>query len=308
MIDAVAPIILLIGLGVLVARRQWLPADGIGQVSNLTFRVFIPALLFYSMARADLALLKWDVPLAYFGATVAMFAAMQVVLRMRGLDRKEAITRSMGVTFPNTVMLGIPVITLAYGQPGLASLLPILALNSLIMLGGPSIQIESGERAGRQGRWGGAVSNVQRALLHPFVVAIMVGLLWSMTGWPLPGAINQALSMMTAAATPLCLVVLGASLAEQFELPMVRRALPESMIKLIVHPLLVWLVGRYLIGLEPIPLAVVTVLGATSTGANVVLFAHRYQVAIGRVSAVAATTTALGVATLPLVLWLLGPR
>ncbi|MGH1357407.1 MAG: AEC family transporter [Burkholderiaceae bacterium] len=307
MIDAVAPIILLIGLGVLVAWRELLPADGIGHVSNLTFRVFIPALLFYSMARADLALLQWDVPLAYFGATVALFLAAQAGLRLRGLDRKEAIARSMGMTFPNTVMLGIPVITLAYGQPGLASLLPILALNSLIMLGGPSIMIESGERSNRHGRLWGVVTTVQRALLHPFVVAIMVGLAWSSTGWSLPGAIDQSLSMMSAAATPMCLVVLGASLAQQFELPMLRHSMLESLVKLLVHPLLVWLVGRYLVGLEPVPLAVVTVLGATSTGANVVLFAHRYQVAIGRVSAVAATTTALGVASLPIILWLFGP-
>lgn len=310
MIEAVAPIILLIGLGVFVAWRELLPPEGIGHVSNLTFRLFIPALLFYAMSHADLSVLAWQVPVAYFSATVLLFVAYLAWQTARGRSRPEAIVRSLGVTFPNTVMLGIPVVTVAYGQPGLTALLPILALNALIMMGGPSVLIEAIGRAGRTGRYSGLAGvllTVRQAVLHPFVIAILVGLLWSLLHLPLPPAIDKALSMMSAAAPPICLVVLGASLAQQFSVKSLSQALPESGIKLILHPALVWAVGYFVVGLEPIELAVVTVLGATAAGANVVLFAHRYQVAISQVSGVAASTTALGLLTLPIVLWLVRP-
>jgi len=307
MIAAVAPIIVLIGVGVFVAWRQLLPPEGIGHVSNLTFRVFIPALLFYAMSHADLSALAWQVPVAYFSATLMLFAAYLVWQLAHGRGRQEAIVRSLGVSFPNTVMLGIPVVTVAYGQPGLTALLPILALNSLIMLGGPGVLIEATGRSGRYNGLAGALLTVRRAVLHPLVMAIIAGLVWSALQVPLPPALDLALSMMSAAAPPICLVVLGASLADQFSIRSVSGALPESAIKLLVHPALVWGVGYFLVGLGSVELAVVTVLGAIAAGANVVLFAHRYQVAIGQVSAVAASTTALGLLTLPIVLWLVQP-
>lgn len=306
MIEAVAPIVLLIGLGGVVAWRQLLPPEGISHVSNLTFRLFIPALLFYAMARANLQELRWEVPLAYFGATAALFGGYFFWLKHRRHDRREAIVRSLAITFPNTVMLGIPVVTVAYGQAGLTSLLPILALNSLIMLGGPSVLIEYGGRSGRHSGLSGALLAIRRAVFHPFVVAIMAGLVWSSSGFEFPKAIDSCLVMMSAAASPLCLVVLGASLIQQFSPALLRQSMLESFIKLFVHPALVWLIGYFLVGLEGVPLAVVTVQAAVATGANVVLFAHRYQVAVGQVSAVAASTTALGLLTLPVVLWLVG--
>lgn len=310
MIEAVGPIILLIGLGVFVAWRGLLPPEGVGHVSNLTFRLFIPALLFYTMSHADLSALAWQVPVAYFSATVLLFVAYLVWQTAHGRSRQEAIVRSLGVTFPNTVMLGIPVVTVAYGQPGLTALLPILALNALFMLGGPSVLIEAAGQGGRTGRYSGlagALLTIRRAVLHPFVIAILAGLVWSSLHLPLPPAIDKVLSMMSAAAPPICLVVLGASLAQQFSARSLSQALPESAIKLLLHPALVWGIGHFVVGLESVELAVVTVLGAIAAGANVVLFAHRYQVAIGQVSAVAASTTALGLLTLPIVLWLVRP-
>ncbi|MFK7964309.1 MAG: AEC family transporter [Burkholderiaceae bacterium] len=309
MIEAVAPIILLIGLGVVVAWRELLTSEGVGHVSNLTFRVFIPALLFHAMSHANLSALAWQVPLAYFSATVLLFLAYFFWQVWRGRSRQEAIVRSLGVTFPNTVMLGIPVVTVAYGQAGLTALLPILALNALIMLGGPSVLIEaSAARSGRYSGLAGALLTVRRAVLHPFVLAILAGLLWSGLQLPLPASLDKALAMMSAAAPPICLVVLGASLADQFSAKSVSQALPESAIKLLIHPALVWVVGYFVVGLESVELAVVTVLGAIAAGANVVLFAHRYQVAIGQVSAVTASTTALGLLTLPVVLLLVRPN
>jgi len=186
-------------------------------------------------------------------------------------------------------------------------LFPFRALNARIMLGGPSVVVEASGRSGRYSGLAGALLTLRRAVMHPFVMAIFAGLLWSAIGLPMPFAIDKALSMMSAAAPPVCLIVLGASLAAQFSARALTGALPESAIKLLLHPAMVWCVGYFLVGLESVELAVVTVLGAVAAGANVVLFAHRYQVAIGQVSAVAASTTALGLLTLPVVLWLVRP-
>ncbi len=307
MIDAVVPIILLIGLGVVVAWRRLLSSEGVRHVSDLTFQVFIPTLLFYAMARTEFDQVRWSIALAYFVPTVAMYLGYQAWLRARGASWPESIVRSMGISYPNSVMLTIPVVTVAFGQDGMRDMVPVLMLNSLILLAGPSVLIETVTNRGGRDLRSRIMLPLRRAVLHPFVLALVAGMVWSGSGLMLPAQVDHVLQIISGAASPLCLIVLGASLAQQFEPAMVPASLGETLLKLVLHPALVWATGFFVIGLPPLALAVVTLIAATATGANTVLFAHRYQAAIGQISAVAASSTALGLLSLPVVMWLVRP-
>jgi predicted permease len=75
-------------------------------------------------------------------------------------------------------------------------------------------------------------------------------------------------------------------------------------LKNVGYPLLMWAIGRYAYGLEGLSLAIVTVTAALPMGANVFLFAQRYQVAQGEITAAVAVSTVAGVVTLTGVLLL----
>ncbi|RPH60165.1 MAG: AEC family transporter, partial [Burkholderiales bacterium] len=78
-------------------------------------------------------------------------------------------------------------------------------------------------------------------------------------------------------------------------------------LKSLAHPLLVWLVGAFVLGVGPLPLAVATVTAALPIGANVYLFAQRYGAQVGEVSAAVTLSTLATALSLPwLLLWLPG--
>ena len=106
----------------------------------------------------------------------------------------------------------------------------------------------------------------------------------------------------------LCLVLLGASLA-QFDL---RRGLGSAAavtaLKSLVHPLVAFSVGKFLLDLPPLPLAVATVTASLPVGANVYLFAQRYRAGVDQASAAVALSTLVTAVCLPFLLLVLPGR
>ena len=79
-------------------------------------------------------------------------------------------------------------------------------------------------------------------------------------------------------------------------------------LKLVAHPLLVWLLATYVFELEPLWRDVATVMAALPAGVNVYLVADRYQSGVaGGVTAIL-ISTALSVASIAVVLTMLGAR
>jgi len=307
--EIVLPVFVLIAVGFAAARRGLLGADGVRALSDAAFLIFMPALLFGAIARVDFDRLTPGAAFAYYAAGLPLFAVVLLVQWMRGRGAAAATIHGLGSVFGNTVMLGIPVVRLAYGETGLAFLLTIIAWHALIFLSLGTFVLETSSLDRRRDAarsWSGLGAHLLRvarsALIHPVVLPILVGLAWSATHWPLPVPIDRALAMLGSAAAPLCLVLLGASLA-QFELRTgLRTAAGLTALKSALFPLLVWSVGTWILRLDPLPLAVATVAAALPTGANVYLFAQRYRTQVGEVSATIALSTIAAALALP---WLL---
>jgi malonate transporter and related proteins len=69
-------------------------------------------------------------------------------------------------------------------------------------------------------------------------------------------------------------------------------------LKMLLLPVAVYMIARYLVGLEPFWTQVVLVLAAMPTGANAYLFAERYGTGTAAVSGAIAVGTALSLITL----------
>lgn len=313
--EIVLPVFMLIVIGFVAARRRLLDGEGVRALSDAAFLIFMPALLFGAIARVDFDRLTPGAAFAYYAVGLPLFAAVLLVQWIRGRGAATATIHALGAVFGNTVMLGIPVVRLAYGETGLAFLLTIIAWHALVFLSLGTFFLETsliGRRAGAERSWrtlGAHLLQVARsALIHPVVLPILAGLAWSAMQWTLPVPLDRALAMLGAAATPLCLVLLGASLA-QFDLRAgLAVATTLTAVKCLLFPLLVWGVGSWLLRLESLQLAVATITAALPTGANVYLFAQRYQTQVGEVSATVALATLAAVLTLPWLLYLLPAR
>ncbi len=303
--QVIFPVVLLIAAGYLTARFKVVDKAAVAALSSITFILFMPALLFRAMAKTEFANLSLTPALVYFGATLPLLLVTVAYQRFRGQTSSSGATVALTVGFSNLVMMGIPIVRLAFGEPGLAILLTVITFHSLVLLTSMTLLAElEGELT-----FEAFLKSIRGVLLHPVIVPILLGLLWSfvsqITGFAFPSSLDKALEVLSGAAAPLSLVLLGASLA-QFGL---KENFPEAsklvFVKLVVHPLLVFGLG-YLMQVDKLVLAVLVVGACMPSGANPYLFAQRYKTKLGPVSAAIGLSTILAVPLLAAVLHYFG--
>jgi malonate transporter len=303
---SLAPVFLLIALGYLAGRLHWIRDSAILDLSNLVFLLLIPALLFRTMASVRFETLDLRPVAAYF---LAAGSLMAVSIAWRGFNRRSVVLALSGV-FSNMVMIGITLVELAYGQPGLVTLLTLVAVHALILLSAATLVLELAvAREDRSGLtdtqappvWATAWLAFKRALIHPIPLPILSGLLFAQTGWGLPLVVDKPLQLLGSAFGPMALVLVGVTLARTPLAGHGRTALWSSLSKNLVLPLLVG-ISALAFGITGLPLTVMVVAAALPTGANVFLFAQRYQVEQASTTAGMGVSTALALFTLSIVM------
>ena len=121
-ITSLLPVVLLIALGYLSGRAGWIRAEASKDLSNLVFMVLTPALLFRTMSTVHVEQLNFKPVAMYFVAAALLFAAM---LLWQGATRRAAVL-ALAATFSNMVMIGVPLVSLAYGEAALVMLFTLI--------------------------------------------------------------------------------------------------------------------------------------------------------------------------------------
>jgi malonate transporter len=306
-VASLTPVFLLIGLGFLAGRLQWIRDGSIKDLSNLVFLLLIPALLFRTMSAVRFEQLDLLPVAAYFLAALTLLG---VSIAWRGFNRGSVVMALAG-TFSNMVMLGITLVELAYGKEGLVTILTLVSVHALILLTVGSIVLELA--VAREARAGGqraphvlttAWSAFKGALIHPIPLPILCGLLFAQTGLSLPTVVDRPLQLLGSAFGPIALVLVGVTLARTPMAGHIRQALWISASKNLVLPVLVG-ASAWVMGISGLPLTVMVVAAALPVGANVFLFAQRYEVAQEVTTASMGLSTVLALFTLSMVMLLM---
>lgn len=311
---ALAPVFMLIAAGFGAGRAGWIRPEAVKDLSNLTFLLLIPALLFRTMGGVHVEQLDlWPIG-AYFSAALGLLALLVLWL---GLNPRGVVLALAGV-FSNMVMIGITLVQLAYGNEGVVTLLTLVSVHALLLLTVATVVLEVvvARRGGTEGGvhrrgWGrlrGLAASAWRvargAVIHPIPLPIACGLLFAQTGWTLPAFVDKPLQLLGSAFGPIALVLVGVTLARTPVGAHWRAALGVSLVKNLVLPLLVG-ASAWAFGIRGLPLNVMVVAAALPTGANVFLFSQRYDVAHEAVTASIGVSTALALLTLSAAMLLL---
>jgi malonate transporter and related proteins len=304
---ALFPVVLLIAIGVLAGKQRWISPAGVKELSNLVFMVVAPALLFRTMAQVHPEQVDGRSLLTYFAAMWLLFGA---VIAVAGFTRRGAVL-ALAATFSNTVMIGIALIGIAYGEAGLAVLLPIVSMHALVMLTVATLVLEfallrepsAHDKVAKPAMWRTVWQAGRNAVLHPVPLPIIAGLLFAQTGWSIPPVLDKPLQLLGQSFSPLALILVGTTLAHGGVRGHLRQALTISLAKNLLLPALVATIG-WALGVRGLPLVVVIVTASLPIGANVFLFSQRYSVAQELVTASVAVSTILALPSVALVMWL----
>lgn len=303
-ISLAAPLFVLVFVGYGLMRALGWPKSMSENLTRFVFTVALPAMLFRLMSDfSQLPPVDARLLFAFFGGCLIVFIIGRLVAwKLFGLDGVAQSVFALGGVFSNNVMLGLPLAKVALGEAAVPSVALVLVFNALILWTLVTVSVEWARHGSFSAR--GFAQTARAVLTNPIVAAILSGSLFGVSGLPLPMLIDAPLAMIGQAAAPLALVALGMGLAEYGVRDGWRLSLAISALKLLVQPLVVWLLAR-LLGLPTLETQVVVLLASIAVGANVYLMSRQFQSLEGPVASSLLLSTGLAALTTPLVLTLL---
>ncbi len=299
----VAPIFALIAIGYITVRVGLLGQTASEGLSAFVFVLAIPALLFRTVATADLPSLNpapfW---FAYFIPLAIVWIVASFFARLAKRDRTERAVTGFTAAQSNTVMIGIPLILTVFGEAGRVPIVLLLAVHLPVTMTIVTVLIERG---------GGAAATLKliRSLVtHPILIGIFAGLAWRMTGLKMPDIPLSILSYLSQTAAPCALVATGMSLVRVSFSGSRMLIIGITALKLALHPLLVFVLAKHVFALPPVWTGALTLFAACPSGINAFLVAERYRKGEAIASGAIALSTLIAVVTTTLVVTLVAGR
>ena len=312
-------VFIVVALGWLAGRLRWLGderqgADPARTLSNIAFYVFVPALLFRTTARLEFAKMPWGTLVAFFVPVLLLLLGVYVWQRGRNRSGRLPVAapsvRAISASFGNTLQVGVPMASALFGEAGLGIHITIISLHALTLLLVMTTLVEldlarSRGEVSTAGLLATLRLTLRNTIVHPVVLPVLAGMAWQATGLALPPVVDEALQLLGTAVVPLCLVLIGMSLAYYGLQGNLRGAFGISVLKLAALPGLVLAIGHWGFGLQGLPLQVVVMAAALPVGSNALIFSQRYATLEGETTAAIVLSTFAYAATAPLWLALL---
>lgn len=305
-------ILLTVTTGYVAGRMRLLGNNDPARVlGHAAFYIFVPALLFRTTSRLDFAAMPWGTLAAFFVPVMALMIGVYLwQRRQRNLPTAGPSARALTATFGNTVQLGIPMVVAMFGEAGLAIHVTIVSLHALVLLTVLTavVEVDLARERARQGLSDAHIGRMladtaRKTVIHPVVLPILAGLAWNALSVPMPAVLDEVLVMLGQAVVPLCLVLIGVSLAQYGLKDAAQGAVMLTLLKLLLLPAVVLVVGHWGFGLSGLPLSVVVMAAALPTGNNALIFAQRYEAQEAETTAAVALSTFAFALTAPAWLW-----
>lgn len=297
-----ALVAVLIAIGYVAARMKILGEGAQGALARTVFYLAAPALLFRTLSEAPIEKILSPLLLGVILSAALVSAITLVILRLRGRPKDEAILGALSSSYVNAANVGLPIAVYVLGDASYAAPVVLFQLGIAAPIALGALDALRPDRAGLS--WGKRVAGV----FNPIVVASLVGMAVTLTGVSVPALVKEPVDVMAGAAVPLALVAFGMSLHGGVLVG--RNAWSTDVIlqivgKSVAHPIVGYLVGRFVIGLEGIELTALTVLAALPTAQNVFVYAVRYGRSEDDVRSVVLATTVLAMPVLVVISLLL---
>jgi malonate transporter and related proteins len=302
-VEVITPVFGIVLIGWLAARFHAINEAATRGLSLFAFNFAIPAMLLRTLAQTKLpAQPEWRFVLAYFSGAFAVFG-LGAVTAATVLQRRGAEPSIFGISaaFSNTTILGIPIVLRAYGDAAAVPLSLILGFHSALLFTLTTVVAEIGAGVGTPLLT--VVRKVIAGLLgNPILWGIAGGLMLNLLGLSLPAVLDQLAATLGMAALPTALFALGANLSRFHLSRTLRAALLLTLLKVVLQPALIYVLGAYVFDLSPLALAIAVTLGALPTGINAYLFAARYDAAVGEATSTILVSTLASTVTVALLL------
>ena len=298
-INIVLPIFLLMGIGFFL-RKKIINDEFLTVADRLSFRLFMPCILFYNIYKADLNVaFSWKL-IGYVVAAVSVATLLSFILtRFTVKDRAKRGVAIQGMMRSNSVLFAIPICQALYdGDASMVSIVlafyaPLINVFSVIAL---SLYSRNKQKIT-------PIKIIKDILTNPFVIASVLGICCNICSIHFITIIEKTISDVAKMATPFALIVLGAnftftSLKKNASLLSLVTAM-----KVLVYPFFILLIAKYL-GFRGMEFSVILATFCAPVAVNSYVMAKMMDCDEDFASQIIVTTTFVSMFSLMLYLYL----
>ena len=306
------PFFALVLCGYLAARWRVLPLPAVSGLNSFVLFFALPCMLYRFGAMTPIAqLLDTGVVFTWSVAALIVVALAVAISRNPRIGWNDAAFGALVAAFPNTGFMGVPLLVALLGAQAAGPVILTMVIDMVLTtsLCIALSRLDGADQHGARKAFGKALRGV---LTNPLPWSILLGALSSMLQLELPKPVAQTVGMLADAASPVALFTIGAVLArsqmlatEQGHAPIPGRDfLPVAVIKLLLHPILVLVVGTLAIkaglALNQSAFTAIVLAAALPSASNVSLLAERFGADNGRIARIILVSTAAAFVTFSL--------
>jgi len=298
-VGAVLPVFGLVACGYLAGRFHIVTQASSLALNQFVYAFALPAMLFVAVYRGSLEeILSGFFLLAVIGATLATAVAGFFLSHASGARPAESTMRALNASFANTGYLGIPLVSVAYGErAALPAALATVATNIVsFALAIVCLELFVNPRRGGVRRALGGV--VRSPLIWPIALAVLLVSLEV----KIPSPVERFATLLAAAAGPCALFAIGLFVSQLSIRAGAAASWQSSLLKLVLHPLLMAALAFWVLPVDPFWAKIAVVCAALPLGATAFVLAQRYKLLEAETSTGAVISTAASVITVSAVM------
>lgn len=239
--NIVSPLCLTMGLGYFLKYLKMFDENSLNIMNNVAFKIFLPLLLFYNVYNTNMGnIIDFKLMMFIFICILVLFGFLFFFIPIIEKYNSKRGVMIQGVFRSNFVLFGIPVATSILGEGNIGSIalligvvVPTYNLLAVICL-----------ETFRDGKINVA-NMIKGVITNPLIIAGVIGIIFFTLKIKLPTFIETTVKDISGIATPLSLILLGAS----FSFSDVKKYIKETSIvtisRLIIVPLIFVTLGYY---------------------------------------------------------------
>ncbi|MDR1795503.1 MAG: AEC family transporter [Erysipelotrichaceae bacterium] len=205
-LNVVIPILLLILVGQAIRLKKLVSDSALTQMNQLVFRIFLPCTLFLNIYQTKLSTI--DPGLIFFAVSCVLvsFGLALLIMPRFSRDRKKLSVMVMNTFRSSIALFGIPIAASIYKNAdlGVTSMVVAVVVPMTNMLSVIVLEMYRGQ--------GIQIKKILKGILtNPLIIGSFLGLVLMLANIKLPVFLSDTITNLSRVASPLALVVLGAS-------------------------------------------------------------------------------------------------
>jgi predicted permease len=293
-LNVLAPVFLVFSAGYVLQKKLDLQMKSLSQT---VFFLLLPALVFRTLYNSDLLGDLNTIIIFQLILAAALACIIKVIVFIFKMPQKLEGALLLSVVFMNAGNYGMPFNLFAFGVSGFELAVTFYAFQSILM---NSLGVFFANK-----HRGGVRQSISAVLKLPILYAAILGVGLQLLGLEMPEFIYKSVDLLSNATAPLIMLLLGMQLAQvKFNGNWGPVGLGVAL-RLIVSPLIAFLIIRFVLPVEGLLFNVIIVESAMPSAVVMTLLAMQYDCEPDVVSAITFMSTIISIVTLSVILYLL---